>query len=81
MTLSNIGITPIPYWITPKKSTITNCLRACECIGIQYQDDGNIVPCGNVIVMTDKIIIENGYSKSKDNNEFVSKKVTLSAPH
>lgn len=60
------------------KELITNCSRACKCIGVQYQetnliiDGGNVVPCGDAIVMTDKVITENGYLITDDYSELVS---------
>lgn len=51
------------------KETITNCSRACKCIGITYRetdiiiDGGNVVPCGDYIVMTDKVFTENHRAK------------------
>lgn len=47
------------------KETITNCSRACKCIGIDYKetdiiiDGGNMVDCGEYIVMTNKVFSEN----------------------
>lgn len=48
------------------RETITNCSRACKCLGISCRetdivlDGGNIVPCGDYIVMTNKVFAENG---------------------
>ena len=69
------------YLLTNKehRESITNCSRACKCIGVQYQetkliiDGGNVVPCGDAIIMTDKVVAENGYSLDDDYSEFVEK--------
>lgn len=51
------------------KIYITNCKRACDKIGIMYQetpikiDGGNVVRCGEFLVMTDKVFTENGVAK------------------
>lgn len=48
-----------------EKDSITNCSRACKCLGISYKetqlviDGGNVVPCGDYIVMTNKLFSEN----------------------
>ena len=60
------------------KETITNCSRTCKSIGIQYKeteiiiDGGNIVPCGNSILMTDKVFTENGCSKFDLHSNFIA---------
>lgn len=53
------------------RATITNCSRACKALGIKYaetnlviDDGGNIVPCGECVVMTDKVFTENNRQKS-----------------
>lgn len=48
------------------KETITNCSRTCACLGISYKetdivlDGGNVVDCGEYVVMTNKVFSENG---------------------
>lgn len=63
------------------KDTITNSSRACKCLGIEYRetdfilDGGNITPCGDRIVMTDKVFSEN--YKSKGDKEFLDQLETI----
>ena len=63
-----------PDYLHGEKKYITDCKQACEALGITYRetnliiDGGNIVPCGNYIVMTDKVFTENG--KEKGDNQF-----------
>ena len=63
-----------PDYLQEEKEYITNCKQACMALGITYReidliiDGGNIVPCGNYIVMTDKVFRENG--KEKGDNQF-----------
>ena len=51
------------------KETITDCKRACKALDITYRetdmiiDGGNMVPCGEYIVMTDKVFTENQVEK------------------
>lgn len=51
------------------RKTITPCRRACKAASISYRetslviDGGNMVLCGEYVVMTDKIFEENRYSK------------------
>ena len=51
------------------KKTITDCKQTCEALGIKYRetdliiDGGNMVPCGDYIVMTDKVFTENQVEK------------------
>lgn len=58
------------------KKTITDCEEACKAINIKYRetelviDGGNMIPCGNYIVMTDKVFTENG--KEKNDTEFLA---------
>lgn len=53
---------------------ITNCKSACKKIGITYRetpikiDGGNVMRCGEYLVMTDKVFAENGVRKY--DNEF-----------
>lgn len=48
-----------------RKKYITDCAEECERLGISYKetdiviDGGNVVPCGDYIVMTDKVFAEN----------------------
>lgn len=50
-------------------SHITDCEKACDEISIKFRktdiiiDGGNMVPCGDYIIMTDKVFTENGYDK------------------
>lgn len=63
-----------PDYLQEEKEYITDCEQACRALGISYRetgliiDGGNIVPCGNYIVMTDKVFKENG--KEKGDNQF-----------
>lgn len=47
------------------KRYITNCKQACQSINVSYKeidyiiDGGNIVPCGNYLIMTNKVFAEN----------------------
>ncbi len=61
-----------PDYLLNKKSDkkyITDCTPICNAYGIEtietslIIDGGNIVPCGNNIVMTDKVFAENGKEK------------------
>ena len=61
-----------PNYLLEKKKDkefITDCKRACEALGITYRetdmiiDGGNMVPCGDYIVMTDKVFTENRVEK------------------
>lgn len=51
------------------KETITDCTMACKALGISFRetdliiDGGNMVPCGEYIVMTDKVFAENQVEK------------------
>lgn len=51
------------------KEFITDCTKACKALGIKYRetdiiiDGGNMVPCGDYIVMTDKVFTENHVEK------------------
>ena len=51
------------------KETITDCKQTCEVLGIKYRetdliiDGGNMVTCGDFIVMTDKVFTENHVEK------------------
>lgn len=60
------------------KDTITNSSRACKCIGIQYAesdiviDGGNVVLCGEDILMTDKVITENRHFISTLHSDFIA---------
>lgn len=51
------------------KEYITDCAEECERLGIRYTetdiiiDGGNVVPCGDYIVMTDKVFTENHVPK------------------
>lgn len=59
------------YLLENKKDqeTITDCKQTCEALGIRYRetdiiiDGGNLVPCGDFIVMTDKVFTENQVEK------------------
>ena len=61
-----------PNYLLEKKEDkkyITDCKRACKALGITYRetdmiiDGGNMVPCGDYIVMTDKVFTENQVEK------------------
>lgn len=55
-----------PDYLLKEKCYITNCTLACKSLGIEYKDTklvidgGNVVPCGDYIVMTNKVFSENG---------------------
>ena len=55
--------------IEKRKSYITDCAEACRKLGIQYQetdiviDGGNVVLCGDNVIMTDKVFAENNTDK------------------
>lgn len=57
------------------KSTITKCYKACTRLGLKCRetsikiDGGNVVVCGNKIVMTDKVFTEN--DKNKNDSDFL----------
>lgn len=65
----------LKYWYHPSylldctkdKATITNSLASCKALGIKTKnssiiiDGGNIVPCGDKIVMTTRVFCENCY--------------------
>ena len=62
---------PDYMWCIPKyKNEITDCTDICKSLGIKYKetdliiDGGNIVLCGDKVVMTDKVFTENRYKKS-----------------
>lgn len=61
------------YKVDGKAQYITDCSEACAELGIQYRttdiviDGGNVVDCGDYIVMTDKVFEENGVSKNDEN--------------
>ena len=55
---------------TPElRATVTDCSKTCRALGLECLDTdlvidgGNIVPCGEFIVMTDKVFTENGREK------------------
>lgn len=56
-----------------RKKYITDCLKACESLGLKCKDTniildgGNVVSCGDYIVMTDKVFEENGVAKNDKN--------------
>ena len=61
-----------PNYLLEKKEDkkyITDCKRTCEALGITYRetdmiiDGGNMIPCGDYIVMTDKVFTENHVEK------------------
>lgn len=60
---------------------ITNCRQACKYLDINYTetdivlDGGNVVLCGDYIVMTDKVFTENG--KQKYDKDFAKKLESL----
>ena len=60
------------YLLGKYKSTITKCYKACSRLGLKSRetsikmDGGNVVICGNKIVMTDKVFTENGRVKGDD---------------
>ena len=60
------------------KKTITNSSRTCKCLGIRYKetdiiiDGGNVVPCGDYIVMTKKVFAENNCA---DNDPMLLKRL------
>mgnify|MGYP002479969059 CR=1 FL=1 len=61
---------PNYMWNIPKyKNDITDCTDICKSLGIKYKetdliiDGGNIVLCGDKVVMTDKVFTENRYEK------------------
>ena len=55
--------------IEKRKSYITDCTEACLKLGVQYRetdiviDGGNVVLCGDNVVMTDKVFTENNRDK------------------
>lgn len=55
--------------ITKYNNDITDCSDICKSLGIKYKetdliiDGGNVVLCGNKVVMTDKVFTENRYEK------------------
>ena len=55
--------------ITKYNNDITDCSDICKSLGIKYKetdliiDGGNIVLCGDKVVMTDKVFTENRYNK------------------
>lgn len=63
------------YLLAEYKSTITNCYKVCNRLGLKCRytnikiDGGNVVICGNKIVMTDKVFSENG--RIKGDNDFL----------
>ena len=56
--------------IEKRKSYITDCTEACRKLGIQYRetdiviDGGNVVLCGDNVIMTDKVFAENNRDKN-----------------
>lgn len=61
---------PNYMWNIPKyQNDITDCSDICKSLGIKYKetdliiDGGNIVLCGDKVVMTDKVFTENRYKK------------------
>ena len=66
------------YKVDGRAQYITDCSEACAELGIQYRttdiviDGGNVVDCGDYIVMTDKVFEENGVPK---HNESLSAKL------
>lgn len=61
-----IGYKYKPDYLQDKPTYITDCSKVCGVLGIDYDDTdiildgGNVVYCGNCVVMTDKIFSENG---------------------
>ncbi|MCH3970953.1 MAG: hypothetical protein LKE47_11415 [Prevotella sp.] len=61
---------PDYMWSIPKyKNDITDCTDICKSLGIKSKetdliiDGGNVVLCGDKVVMTDKVFTENRYEK------------------
>lgn len=54
------------------KGLITNCTQACHAWNLKYKetsiviDGGNVILCGDCIVMTDKVFAENGREKTDE---------------
>lgn len=63
------------YLIGKYKDTISKCYKACATLQLKCRETsmkmegGNVVICGNKIVMTDKVFTDNG--KEKNDKEFV----------
>ena len=59
-----------PNYLQGDEEFITDCKDACKALDINYKeteliiDGGNIVPCGDYYVMTNKVFTENGKRKN-----------------
>ena len=59
-----------PNYLQGDEEYITDCKDACKALDINYKetkliiDGGNIVPCGDYYVMTNKVFTENGKRKN-----------------
>ena len=58
-----------PNYLRGDEEHTTDCEEACKALGISYRetdliiDGGNITPCGDYFVMTNKVFTENGKKK------------------